>query len=59
MMLKEFADKSCQDVMASLSFFQFMSNLEQSRSWIPDAESLKLTFSLTLTFYLTKSKNRI
>ena len=27
-------------------------------SWIPDALSIKLTFSLTLTFYLTKTENR-
>ena len=27
---------SCQKIVTSLSFFQFMVNLEQSRSWIPD-----------------------
>ena len=44
--------------VTSLSFFQFMANLEQSRSRIPDAQSAKLTFSLIVTFYSTKSENR-
>ena len=33
----------------ALSFFQFMANLEQSRRRIPNAWSVKLTFSLTET----------
>ena len=33
-------------------------NLEQSGSQIPDSWSVKLTFSLTLTFYFTKTENR-
>ena len=33
-------------------------NLEQSGSGIPDAWFLKLTFSLLLTLYLTKTENR-
>ena len=32
-----------------------MANLEQSGSRIPEASSVKLTFSLTVTFYLTKT----
>ena len=44
--------------MTSLSFFRFMVNLGQSGSRIPDAESVKLIFSLTVTFYLTKTENR-
>ena len=36
-----------------------MANLEQSGSRIPDAQSIKLIFSLTVTFYLTKTENRI
>ena len=35
-----------------------MANLEQSRNLIPDAQSVKLTFSLTITFYLIKTENR-
>ena len=38
--------------------FQFMANLEQSRSRILDAQSVKHTFSLPATFYLTKTENR-
>ena len=49
---------SCWKIVTSLSFFQFMANLEQSGSQIPDAESAKLMFSLIVTFYLTKSENR-
>ena len=49
---------SCWEIVTSLSFFQFMANLEPSRSQIPDAWSVKLTFSLTITFYLTKTGNR-
>ena len=47
---------SCQKTVTSLSFFQFMANLEQSGSRILDAWSVKITFSLT--FYLTKTENR-
>ena len=45
---------SCRKIVTSLTFFQLMANLEQSGSRIPDAHSVKLIFSLTLTFYLTK-----
>ena len=42
-----------------LSFFGFRANLEQSGSWIPEAWSLKLTFSSIGAFYLIKTENRI
>ena len=45
---------SCHQM--SLSNSQLMTNLEQSGSWIPDAWSVKLTFSLTVTFYIIKTK---
>ena len=48
----------CQHRCNTLSFFQFMTNLEQSRSWIPEAWSLKLTYPLILFFYLTKIENK-
>ena len=35
-----------------------MANSEHTGSWIPGAKSVKLTFSLTVTFYLTKTENR-
>ena len=34
--------------------FEFMDNLEQLRNRIPDAQFVKLTFPLIITFYLTK-----
>ena len=47
-----------RQILMSLSFFQLMANLEQSEKWIPDAWSVKLTFSIKVTFYLTKTENR-
>ena len=55
---KEFDDDVFQQIVTSLPFFQFMANLEQSKSPIPDTEPVKLTFSLIVTFYLTKTENR-
>ena len=49
---------SCQEIVTSLSFFQSLTNLEQSGSQIPDAWSIKLSFSLIVTFYVTKNGNR-
>ena len=56
-----------QKIVTSLSFLQFMTNLEQSRSWIPvckmyssqNVQFAKRIFSLELTFYLTKNENNI
>ena len=39
-------------------FFQFIANLQPSGSRIPDAWSIKLTFSSIVTFHLTKTGNR-
>ena len=47
---KKTDETSCQKIVTSLSFFQFMVDLEQSKSWTPDAESAKLMFSLIVTF---------
>ena len=47
---KKLTMTSCREIVTSLSFFQFIANLEQS---VP-----KLTFSLIVTFYLTQTKNR-
>ena len=44
--------------MTPFLFFQFMANLEQSGSRVPDAQSVKLIFSLAGTFYLKKTENR-
>ena len=49
---------SCQQVLTSLLFFQFTATMKQSGSRILDAYSVKLKFSLIVTFYLTKTENR-
>ena len=54
----KFTMTSCRQIVTPLSFFRFVANFEQSGSRIPDAGSVKLTFSLTVTFYLTKTENR-
>ena len=41
-----------------LLFFQFTTNLVQSGSRIPDAQSVKIIFSLIVAFYLRKTENR-
>ena len=48
----------CQQIVTLLSFFQFMTNLEQSGSSIPDAWSVIFKFPFILTFYFTKTGNR-
>ena len=45
--------------VTSLLYCRFMVNLEQSASQIPDAYPLKVTFSLTVTFYLQKLKTEL
>ena len=45
-------------IVASLLFFRFTANLEQSGRRVPDALSVKRIFSLIVTFYLTKTKKR-
>ena len=44
---KKLTTTSCQQIVTYLSFFQFMVNLEQSRSQIFDAWSIKHTFTLS------------
>ena len=44
---------SCQQIVMSLSFFLFMDNLEQFRSWVLGAWFVKLTLLLIIVFYLT------
>ena len=39
-------------------FFQFIANFQPSGSQIPDTWSIKLIFSLTKTFCITKTENR-
>ena len=49
---------SCWQIVTSLSFFQLMADLEQSERQIPGSWSVKVTFSLIVFFYLTKTENR-
>ena len=49
---------SCRKIATSLSFFEFLANLEQSRGWILDKESTKVVFSVIVTFCLTKTENK-
>lgn len=44
---------SCQQVIMSLSFFQFLTNWEQSGIWIPNALSIILKFPTVTNFCLT------
>ena len=50
---------SCSIIVTSLSFFRFLTNFELFGSRIPDAQSIKLTFLLIVTFYLTKTERKI
>ena len=50
---------SCRRIVTLLLFFQFTVNLEQSGSRIPDAESVKLMFSLITTFPLQKLTTKL
>ena len=45
-------------LVTSLSVLQFMANLEQCGSRIPDVQSVKHRFSLAVFFNLTKTENR-
>ena len=49
---------SCRKIVTPLPFFQFTANLEQFGGQAPNAWSVKLIFSLIVTFYLTKTENR-
>ena len=49
---------SCRENMTSLSIFRFLANLEESGDRIPDTESAKVMFSVTVTFCCTKNENR-
>ena len=56
---KKLAMTPCQQIVTLLYFFQFLANLQPSRSRIPEAWYIELTFSLTVTFYLQHSSYTI
>ena len=51
-------NKTTSKKMMLTSFFGFLANLEQSGDRIPDTESAKVMFSVTVTFCCTKTENR-
>ena len=55
---KKIDNNICQQIVTPLSFFQFMANLQPPESWIQNTWLIKLTFSLTITFYRTTTENR-
>ena len=55
---KKLTTTSYQQIVTSMSFFQFQANLQPSGSRIPDGWSKKLAFLLIVTFYLTEPENR-
>ena len=57
-MLKKLTMMPCWQIVTSLCFFQFMDNLKQTKSCVPKAWSVKLSFLLIVTFNLTKIENR-
>ena len=55
---KKLTMTSCRQIVESFLFFQFMVNLEQSRSRISDGWSIILTFCSIVTPNLTKNEKR-
>ena len=55
---KKFDVDVMSKIVTSLSLSRFLVNLEQSGGRIPDAESVKVMFSVKVTFHLTKTENR-
>ena len=51
-------NKTCWQIVTSLSFFGFLTNLEQSRDRILDTDSAKIMFSVPVAFFRIKTENR-
>ena len=51
--VKKLTLTSCQKIVMSLSFFEFLDNLEQTGGRRPDTESTKIIFLVIVTFCLT------
>ena len=56
---KKFDDDVKSENCDVIVIFGFLANLEQSAGRIPDTESAKVIFSVTVTFCLKKTENRI
>ena len=55
---KKIDDDFMPEIVTSLSIFQFMANMQQSGSRVPDAYPVKRIFSLIVIFYIPKTENR-
>ena len=55
---KKLTVTSCREIVTSLSFSEFLANLEQSRDRIPDTESAKVMVLVKVAFSCTKNENR-
>ena len=55
---KKIDDDFMPEIVTSLSIFQFMANMQQSGSRVPDAYPVKRVFSLIVIFYIPKTENR-
>ena len=51
--VKKLTLTSCQKIVMSLSFFEFLDNLEPTGGRRPDTESTKIIFLVIVTFCLT------
>ena len=58
-MSKKLDDTSCRQIVTPLSIFQFIVNLQPCGSRIPDGWSIKLIFSLIVTFILQNAKTKL
>ena len=58
MVTKKFDDEVMSANCDAIVFLQFMVNLQPSGSWVLETWSIKLIFSLMVTFYLTEPENR-
>ena len=56
--LKKFDDEVMSANCDVIIFFRFMANLQPPGSRTPDTWSINLTYSLTITIYLTKTEGR-
>ena len=54
---KKIDDDFMPEIVTSLSIFQFMANMQQSGSRVPDAYPVKRIFSLIVIFYIPKTEN--
>ena len=56
---KKFDDDFMLVTVMSFLYFQFMANVEQCESCILNSLSIKLTFSIIVTFYIAKNLKNI